>query len=87
MSRKKRVVITFVVVELFLAALWYWLSLKRATQDSLPGSISVSHDAATQDALGVIGSTMGTAMGAIAGFFVVLLFIAAKTDREKPPKA
>lgn len=84
MSRKKRVVIAFVVVELLLGLLWMWLSAKRSVQGSQPGSIQVQHDAATQDALQVIGSTMGMAMGVVAGFFVLLYFIAAKNDRETP---
>jgi len=80
MSRRKRVVITFIVVELAMAALWYWMYLKRATQDSHPGSITFSDDAATGAALAVIGSTMTTAMFGIAGFFVILYFLARKTD-------
>ena len=87
MSRKKRVVITFVVVELALAALWYWMYLKRATQDSHPGGITFGDDAATGAALAVIGSTMTTAIFGVAGFFVILFFLAAKNDREQPPKA
>ena len=84
MSRKKRVVIAFVVVELLLGLLWMWLSAKRSVQGSQPGSIRVQHDGATLDALQVIGSTMGMAMGAVAGFFVLLFLIAAKNDRERP---
>lgn len=84
MSRKKRVVITFIVVELALAGLWYWLHLQRSLQDSRPGSITVSNDAATLEAQAVIGSTMGMAMGAVAGFFVLLFLIAAKNDRDRP---
>lgn len=86
MTRKKRVVVTFIVVELGLAALWYWLYLQRATQDSHPGSITFGDDAATGEALSVIGSTMGMAMFGVAGFFVILFFLAAKSDRETPPK-
>ena len=84
MSRKKRVVIGFVVVELLLGLLWMWLSATRSVQGSQPGSIQVQSDAGTQDALQVIGSTMGMAMGAVAGFFVLLFLIAAKNDRERP---
>jgi hypothetical protein len=84
MSRKKRVVITFVVVELSLAALWYWMFLKRSTQDSHPGSLTFSNDAATGEALAVIGSTMTTAMFAVGGFFIILFVLAAKNDRENP---
>ena len=84
MSRKKRLVISFVVIELLLGLLWMWLSAKRSVQGSEPGSIRVQHDGATQDALQVIGSTMGMAMGAVALFFVLLFFIAAKNDRETP---
>jgi F0F1-type ATP synthase membrane subunit a len=84
MSRKKRVVITFFVVEALLGVLWMWLSAKRSVQGSPPGGIQVQTDAATADALQVIGSTMGMAMGALAGFFVLLFLIAAKNDRENP---
>lgn len=84
MSRRKRVVITFVVLEALLGVLWMWLSAKRSVQGSRPGSIQVQTDAATADALHVIGSTMGMAMGALAGFFVLLFLIAAKNDRENP---
>lgn len=86
MSRVKRTLITFVVVELLLAALWYWMYLKRATQDSHPGSITFGDDAATGEALAVIGSTMTTAMFGVAGFFVILFFLARKTDRESARK-
>ena len=84
MSRKKRVVIGFVVIELLLGLLWMWLSAKRSVQGSPPGSIRVQHDGATQDALQAIGSTMGMAMVAVAGFFVLLFLIAAKNDRGTP---
>lgn len=84
MSRKKRVIVAFLLVEALLAGLWYWLHLQRSLQGSRPGSIQVSHDAATLQAQQMIGSTMGLAMGAVAGFFVLLFFIAAKNDRDNP---
>ena len=75
MSKKMRVVISFIVVELLLACLWFFLSRARAEQGD--DSVSTAAEAAR-----TIGSTMGMAMGALAGVFLILFFIAAKNDRQ-----
>ena len=93
MARKKRVIITFFILELLLGGLWYWLSLSRQYGSSGPGRIERSTDPATAEAVGTIGSVMGTAMGALIGIFFIAYLLAAKADREaaartqNPPEA
>lgn len=74
MTKRMRVIIAFVVIELALAVLWYFLASARAAQ----GDNSTSSAA---EAGKLIGETMGTAMGVVAAFFLLLLFVAAKNDR------
>lgn len=73
MSKKMRVIIAFVVIELMLAGIWLFLSTARAKQGD--NGTSTAADAAR-----MIGETMGTAMGVVAAFFALLLFLAAKND-------
>lgn len=82
MSRKKRLVITFLVLELLLGGLWYVLTLSRQYGNSGPGRIEQSTDAATLDAMSTIGSVMGLVMGALLGLFIIAYFLAARNDRD-----
>ena len=71
MSRKARVILVIVVVEVALAALWGWLAQYGLAN---PGKV-------TADFQGVVGETMGMAMGAFAGLGLLLFMLAAKNDR------
>lgn len=64
MSRTKRLVIGFGVIELILAGLWVWLAQLAATR---PGT--------DPDAQEVIGRIMGGAMGGIFGLGLVLYLV------------
>ena len=77
MSKKTRVVIAFIVVELLLAGLWYFLIALRADQGA-----DGPNDGSTQAAVESISSTMGMAMGGLLGIFFILYLIAAKNDRQ-----
>lgn len=71
MTRKLRVLIGVVTIELLMGGLWFYLAQLRAMQPD-EGSI---------EAQTTIGSTMGMAMGAFLGFGVLMMFVAAKNDR------
>jgi hypothetical protein len=73
MTKKLRVLITVVTVELLLAGLWFHLAQERLLQGG-PGAA---------DAQATIGSTIGMAMGAFLGFGCLLMLIAAKNDRAE----
>jgi hypothetical protein len=75
MSKKMRVIIAFVVIELMLIGIWVFLSSARAKQGDNSSSTAT-------DAVKMIGETMGTAMGVVAAFFLLLLFLAARNDRN-----
>lgn len=72
MSKKLRVIVAVVMVELLLGGLWFYLGVERATQGG-EGSA---------DALATISGTMGTAMGAFLGLGLLLLFAAATNGRS-----
>lgn len=75
MTKRMRVIIAFVVIELALAVLWYFLASARAAKGDTGTSTAA-------EAGRLIGETMGTAMGVVAGFFLLLLFVAAKNDKH-----
>ena len=71
MTRAKRTILALVLLELFLAGLWYYLA--RA-----PG--------AGPDTGRVLGETMGTAMGVILGLSPLLYLLARSNDRKTAAK-
>jgi hypothetical protein len=71
MTRTKRTVIALVLLELFLAGLWYYLARS-------PG--------AGPDTARVLGQTMGTAMGVILGLSPLLYLLARSNDRKAAAK-
>lgn len=75
MSKKMRVIVAFIIIELVLVGIWLFLSTARAKQGD-------NGTATAADAIKMIGETMGTAMGVVAAFFGLLLFLAAKNDRK-----
>lgn len=72
MSRQKRVIMSFIVLELLLAGLWFYLNTMALTSPS-----------ATPESAGVIGQAMGTVIGASIGLFVILFLMARKNDRAR----
>ena len=67
MSRRQRTVIVLIVVEVLLAAGWFWLH-QSALQQSNP------------EAPRVVGQVFGTAMGIIAGLAPLLYLMARRND-------
>ena len=72
MSRRKRVLLAIVLVELVLAGIWIMLTMAAANSSS------------QADAARTIGETMGMAMGGLLGLGFVLYLMAAKADSAKP---
>ncbi|MEA3010590.1 MAG: hypothetical protein QOJ91_2282 [Sphingomonadales bacterium] len=71
MTRAKRTILAMVMLELFLAGLWLYLS-------GAPG--------AGPDTARVLGRTMGMAMGIVAGLSPVLYLLARSNDRKAAAK-
>ena len=72
MTRVKRTMLAIVLVEVMLGGIWFYLGAMGATQ---PERVTADYQA-------TLGSTMGMVMGAFLGFGVLLLFLAAKRDRQ-----
>ena len=72
MSRRTRTLTVVAVIELLLAGGWFWLARMAAANPQ-------STDPNAQE---VIGQTMGTAMGVIAGLAPALYLLARKNDRD-----
>ena len=72
MTKVKRTILAIVLVEVILGGIWFYLVALGARQ---PERVTADYQA-------TLGSTMGMAMGAFLGFGVLLLFIAAKRDRQ-----
>lgn len=72
MTKVKRTILAIVLVEVILAGIWYYLVGLGLTQP----------ERVTADYQSTLGSTMGMAMGAFLGFGLLLLFIAAKRDKN-----
>ena len=72
MSRKARVLILMIIIEAFLAGIWWYLArYGMANPDSV-----------TSDFQPVVGQTMGMAMGGLLGIGFILFFVAARNDRK-----
>ena len=71
MTRTKRRILALVLLELFLAGLWYYLA-------AAPG--------AGPDTGRVLGQTLGAAMGIILGLSPVLILFARSNDRKAAAK-
>jgi hypothetical protein len=71
MTRVKRTILALVLLELFLAGLWYYLA----------GSPGAGPDTAR-----VLGETMGTAMGVVLGLSPLLYLLARSNDRKAAAK-
>jgi hypothetical protein len=71
MSRVKRTILALVLLELFLAGLWYYLASSRG---------------AGPDTGRVLGETMGTAMGVVLGLSPLLYLLARSNDRKAAAK-
>ncbi|TPM38608.1 hypothetical protein [Mesorhizobium sp. B2-3-4] len=72
MSRKKRVLIVFVVIEAALAGIWWWLARYGMANP----------DRVTSDFQAVVGQTLGAAMGGLLGIGLILFLAAARNDRK-----
>ena len=72
MSRKARVSIVLVIIEAFLASIWWYLARYG----------TANPDRVTADFQAVVGQTMGMAMGGLLGIGVVLFLVAARNDRK-----
>lgn len=72
MSRRKRVLLAIVLVELVLAGIWFMLTMVAADSSIQP------------NAERTIGETMGMAMGGLLGLGFILYLMAAKADNAKP---
>lgn len=69
---KTRVILVLVILELLLAGMWWFLAQMGASD---PSSV-------TPDFQKTLGETMGMAMGALLGFGVLMVFVAARNDRK-----
>ena len=78
MSRKARLVILIIVVEIMAAGAWWYLA--RFGLEN-PGRVTADYQTR-------VGQTMGAVMGGLIGFGVLLFFIAAHNDRKanRPPR-
>ena len=72
MSYKARVLMMVVVIEAALAGIWWYLARYGMANP----------DRITADFQGVVGQTMGMAMGALLGLGFILFFVAARNDRK-----
>ncbi|WP_027058064.1 hypothetical protein [Mesorhizobium loti] len=72
MSRKARVLIVLVIIEAFLAGIWWYLARYGMANP----------DRVTSDFQSVVGQTMGMAMGGLLGIGIVLVLVAARNDRK-----
>jgi len=71
MTRVKRTILALVLLELFLAGLWVYLS---GSPDAGP------------DTERVLGETMGAAMGVVLGLSPLLYLLARSNDRKAAAK-
>ncbi len=72
MSKKSRLVMAIVLIEVILGGIWLYLALMGLRQ---PGSV-------TADFQETLGRTMGMAMGGLLGFGILMFFVAASNDRK-----
>jgi hypothetical protein len=71
MSRRKRVIIAVIVLEVLLGLGWIWLS-----------QVAASGGSSNPDAPRVIGQVMGAAMGILLGISPLLYLFARSNDRR-----
>ena len=72
MSKKARTLLAIALVELLLAAIWFYLI-----------SLGASHpERVAPEFQRTVGSTMGAAMGAFLGLGFILYLLAAKRDKQ-----
>ena len=76
MSRRKRVIIAVIVLEVLLGLGWVWLS-----------NIATSGGSSNPDAPRVIGQVMGAAMGILLGISPLLYLFARSNDRRAEDQA
>ena len=76
MSRRKRVIIMVVVLEVLLGLGWIWLS-----------HAAVSGGSSNPDAPRIIGQVMGAAMGIVLGISPLLYLLARNNDRRAEQQA
>jgi hypothetical protein len=72
MSKKARVILAMVIIEGALAGIWWYLASYGAANP----------DRVTADFQGVVGQTMGMAMGGLLGLGLILFVVAARNDRK-----
>jgi hypothetical protein len=69
MSRRARVIIVLIVVELLLAGGWFWLH-----------NFALTSPRASADSTRVIGQAFGAAMGIVAALSPLLYLLARRND-------
>ena len=69
MSKRTRVVIGLIVIELLLAGGWFWLH-----------NLALTSSRASPDSARVIGQTFGTVMGVVLGLSPLLYMLARRND-------
>ena len=72
MSKRKRTVITLIVVELLLAAGWFWLH-----------NMALTSARAGPDSTRVTGQVFGAAMGIVLALSPLLYLMARKNDLKE----
>ena len=72
MSKKARLILVMFIIEAALAGLWWYLARYGMANP----------DRVTADFQGVVGQTMGTAMGGLLGLGLMLFVVAARNDRK-----
>ncbi|MER8445748.1 hypothetical protein NKH52_21405 [Mesorhizobium sp. M1066] len=72
MSKKARLVLAMVIIEAFLAGIWWYLARFGMANP----------DRVTADFQAVVGQTMGMAMGGLLGIGFILFLVAARNDRN-----
>ncbi|WP_027160567.1 hypothetical protein [Mesorhizobium sp. WSM1293] len=72
MSKKARLILAMVVIEAFLAGIWWYLARFGMANP----------DRVTADFQAVVGQTMGMAMGGLLGIGFILFLVAARNDRN-----
>lgn len=72
MSKKARVILAMIIIEAFLAGIWWYLARYGMANP----------DRVTSDFQVVVGQTMGMAMGGLLGIGAILFLVAARNDRK-----
>jgi hypothetical protein len=72
MSKKARLMLAMVIIEAFLAGIWWYLARYGMANP----------DRVTADFQVVVGQTMGMAMGGLLGIGFILFLVAARNDRK-----